>query len=302
MSTVSHIQESSSRYIPIITEWDLEHLRKSLKSQGAVIIRTDASLSDFEALSNDLMIPMVHHSTSTIERDAVNADATTSTVNKGMDAIPLHREGSYAPGCPDILMLYCVRPADQAGETILCDGVALVEILPEATRDFVVDAILNWRWRIPPDRWMATLNVASKTEAVKRLEQIKSRFLDWEKLDATFDDNILEGLYETKCVIPTRWGNEKAFCNSLLIYHFREESEYYPKKLFTPTLGDGSQFPVPMLLEIANLAGTITCDVRWMEHDILLVDNSRYMHGRRAFVDTQRRILIRMGYVRGNSL
>lgn len=284
----------------ILTEPDVTGVRKALEEHGAVLVRARVTIDDFEALSDALMRPMVHHSTSKIvERDPVNADATTATVNKGMDYIPLHREGSYAPGCPDLLMLHCVRPADAAGETTLCDGVQLQQTLPSRIREFVEDAVLLWSWQVSPERWMATLGVRTKEEAEARLQRIPSTLHPWEKLDAHFEGDTLHGVFQTLCVIPTRWGGRKSFCNSLLIYHYREGTAYYPKSIYTPALGDGSPFPLDMLDEIAEHARAQTYDLTWQEGDILLIDNSRFMHGRRAFTDTERRILARMGHMKG---
>ena len=114
MSTPSATKQNSAERIFTLVSCEPGEVTEALKEHGAIVIRAGASLSDFEALSNELITPMVHHSTSTtVERDVVNKDGTTSTVNKGMDYIPLHREGSYAPLCPDLLMLYCVTPSDE---------------------------------------------------------------------------------------------------------------------------------------------------------------------------------------------
>ncbi|HEX8557875.1 MAG TPA: TauD/TfdA family dioxygenase [Pyrinomonadaceae bacterium] len=300
MGTSATITNDSPAQFATLTDCDPSRVRASLKEAGAVLIRAGASAEDFEALSARLMTPVVHHSTSTaVERDAISADATTATVNKGMDYIPLHREASYAPGCPDLLMLYCVRPADEGGETFVCDGVELVASLPASTRDFVKDAVLKWRWKSGPERWKATLGAASKEEAAARLKLLEKRLPEWEKLEAEFYGDTLEGVFQTLCVIPTRWGGLRSFCNSLLIYHHRDTSPFYPKTLYTPTLGDGSPFPSDVLQEVTELAAGRTHDLTWEAGDILLVDNSRFMHGRRAFTDTDRRILFRMGHVKG---
>lgn len=294
------LKQDPTEQLTILTNRDPNAVRDSLKEHGALVVRAGASVSEFEELSNQLITPMVHHSTSTtIERDVVNADGTTSTVNKGMDYIPLHREGSYAPGCPDLLMLYCVKPADTGGQTILCDGVELLEALPLKIQEFVNNAILKWSWSAGPERWMATLGVDSKDAAAVKLKHIKSRLSSWEKLEADFEGDTLKGVFQTLCVIPTRWGSKKSFCNSLLIYHYRQATEYYPKTIYVPSLGDGSPFPADMLEEIAGYAGPRTHGTDWKENDILIFDNSRYMHGRTGFTDTHRKILVRMGHVRG---
>lgn len=301
MSTPSATKQSEKIFV--IGSRDVDAVREALKEHGAVVVRAGASLDDFEALSDQLITPMVHHSTSTtVERDAVNADGTTATVNKGMDYIPLHREGSYAPGCPDLLMLYCVRPADPSdpgGQTNLCDGVELLNALPTNIQKFVNDAVLKWSWSAAPERWRASLGVGSKEAALTRLQLLTKRLPTWEKLDAEFDGDVLKGVFQTLCVIPTRWGNKRSFCNSLLIYHYRQATEFYPKHQYVPALSDGSPFPPDMLEEISAYANERTHSTHWQANDILIFDNSRYMHGRTGFKDTRRQILVRMGHVKG---
>jgi len=300
MQTSFAREQNSAEQVVILTTRNPDAVKDSLKEHGAVVVRAAATLTDFEDLSNRLITPMVHHSTSTtVERDVVNSDGTTSTVNKGMDYIPLHREGSYAPGCPDLLMLYCVRPADAGGQTNLCDGVDLLDALPATTQKFVNDAILKWSWSATPERWKASLGVDSQDAALARLEKMKARLPSWENLEAEFDGDTLKGVFQTLCVIPTRWGRQTSFCNSLLIYHYRQATEFYPKHHYVPTLGDGSPFPTNLLDDISGLAAERTHSTHWQANDILIFDNSRYMHGRTGFTDTRRQILVRMGHVKG---
>jgi hypothetical protein len=304
MSTPSATKQNSADRIFTLTSGEPSGVREALKEHGAIVIRAGASLGDFENLSEQLITPIVHHSTSTtVERDVVNSDGTTSTVNKGMDYIPLHREGSYAPLCPDLLMLYCVRPAEEGGggQTTLCDGVALLNALPEKTKKFVTNAILRWSWSATPERWMAALGADSQDAALPRLDMMKSRLQSYEKLDANFEGDTLNGVFQTLCVIPTRWGGKRSFCNSLLIYHYRQATDFYPKHMYVPTMGDGSPFPSDILEEISILAGERTHSTNWQANDILIFDNSRYMHGRTGFTDTRRQIFVRMGHVKRES-
>ena len=302
MQISSAITQDVSARIPILNRCDAALVKEALKEHGALLVRAGSSIEEFEQLSDQLITPMVHHSTSTsVERDVVNVDGTTSTVNKGMDYIPLHREGSYAPGCPDLLMLYCVRPADEGGETTLCDGVELLTALPPRIREFFEHAILRWKWSASPERWRTTLGVSSKEEAAATLKKINSRLAPYEKLEAGFSGDMLDGVFQTLCVIPTKWGGKRSFCNSLLIYHYREATPFYPKSQYVPSLGDGSPFPTQVLEEISAYAERRTRKVFWEENQILIFDNSRYMHGRTGFTDTSRRILVRMGHVKGKS-
>src|ERR1051326_1947840 len=95
MSTTTAIKQNADP-APVAPTQNQNVVKATLKDHGAVITRTPATVRDFEALSDALITPMVHHSTSThVERDVVNADGTTSTVNKGMDYIPLHRSEEH---------------------------------------------------------------------------------------------------------------------------------------------------------------------------------------------------------------
>jgi alpha-ketoglutarate-dependent taurine dioxygenase len=300
MSTPSATKQNERVFV--LNTREAQPVRDALKEHGAIVIRAGATLNDFESLSDELITPMVHHSTSTtVERDAVNAAGTTATVNKGMDYIPLHREGSYAPGCPDLLMLYCVRPADTSdpgGQTNLCDGVKVLDALPPQIQKFVTNAVLKWSWSATPERWRASLGVATPEAALARLNKMTARLPSWEKLEAEFEGDVLKGVFQTLCVIPTRWGGKRSFCNSLLIYHYRQATEFYPKHQYVPTMSDGSPFPHDMLEEISGYANECTHSTHWQANDILIFDNSRYMHGRTGFKDTNRQILVRMGHVK----
>ena len=52
-----------------------------------------------------------------------------------------------------------------------------------------------------------------------------------------------------------------------------------------------TKFTNELLNEIAE---RITAEINWQKGDILMVDNTRIMHGRRAFMDDKRDIYIRL--------
>jgi alpha-ketoglutarate-dependent taurine dioxygenase len=295
------VPRRSTDGLPSLDVLDAAEVKTCLKLYGVVLIaREGATVSDFEALTDQMMTPTVHHATSTIERDAVNATATTSTVNKGMDPVPLHREGSYAPMCPDLLAFYCVQPAADHGETTVCDGAELLASLSRPARTFVEGATLRWTWSAPPERWRAMLGVSSVAQATAKLTALGAQLPHWEHLTFGFDGELLRGAFETPCATHAKWDGRRAFCNSLLIHHFRQASGYFAKQLYDVSLVDGRPFPSDVLDEVAERARPLTHGVTWRATQILLVDNSRFMHGRNGFADPQRKVLIRMGHARQN--
>ncbi|EFC86025.1 TauD/TfdA family dioxygenase [Parafrankia sp. EUN1f] len=285
-------------HIPVLDDVDPGTALTAVIEHGAAFIkRPGTTLFDFREFTEALMVPMVHHATNTIERDPVGADPSTSTVNKGMDAIPLHREGSYAPGCPDLLVLYCERPAAAGGETVLCDGAELLRRLDESTRAFVSDLDLYWSWEATPARWQQTFGVTDVALARVALARVGGLLRPYERLDGDFQGDVLHGRFRTKAVIPSN-GGVPSFCNSLMIYAYRQKSDYYARDSFRVALADGSPFPADLLAEIREVAETVSVRVSWEPGNLAVFDNARFMHGRTGFDDTGRRVLIRMGHLR----
>ncbi|MGA8138334.1 MAG: TauD/TfdA family dioxygenase [Pseudomonas gingeri] len=288
--------------LPILESTNVTAVRSALTSHGAVMVRAKgAGMSEFIELSDALMVPIVHHATNTIERDPVSKDPSTSTVNKGIDSIPLHREASYAPGCPDLLIFFCERPAASGGETVICDGARLLDELQTSTREFVEDLELYWNWEARPVRWQQTLGARTIEEAKKALGYLDNKLKPYEKLEYHFEGEDLHGRFRTRAVVPSLTSGVPSFCNSLMIHAYRPKSDFYARDDFRVHLADGSPFPSDILAEIRDVAERVSLNVSWNPGEIVVIDNSRFMHGRRHFDDVERRILLRMGQLRSAS-
>lgn len=76
------------------------------------------------------------------------------------------------------------------------------------------------------------------------------------------------------------------FINSLL-----------PTKQLSPKIikfEDDSEISDEVMSELNEIAEKITTEISWRKGDILMIDNTRVLHGRRAFADDQRDIYIRL--------
>jgi len=109
----------------------------ALKTHGVVVLHDpDRTLAGFVELTDRIFDIDPYHSVATRERDAVGDSGTNvATVNKGRDAMPLHRESSFLPTQPDVVTLFCQHAPARGGQTTVCDGVALLAALPERTRE-----------------------------------------------------------------------------------------------------------------------------------------------------------------------
>ncbi|WP_392535722.1 TauD/TfdA family dioxygenase [Nostoc sp. C117] len=57
---------------------------------------------------------------------------------------------------------------------------------------------------------------------------------------------------------------------------------------------DNSEISDEVLSKLNEMAEKITTEIEWRQGDILMIDNTTILHGRRAFADDQRDIYIRL--------
>lgn len=267
-----------------------------VSEHGVALLRDGGWRRDaFVALGDALMEPVAYAAGFHQERDVVGGDRTTTSVTRGVMGMPLHREASYAPGSPDLLTFLCERPADDGGRTTLCDGVALLAALPAEVRAECEQMEIVWENRLPAEEWQRSFGT-DDPEAVRLvLRQWEPYLRPWESVRVRAAGRALVIGFGTRCTPPTRFGGVPAFCNSLFVSRPGED-EYHDRRLRVRTAA-GTPVPAHLLSVAAEVAHRFTVTVPWQAGDVLVVDNSRYLHGRQAFTDTDRSVLVRMGHL-----
>lgn len=236
------------------------------RSRGVVLLRgfefdTDA----FQALTEQFTCEFRHHGNDT--REIVSSDETVATVSSGREHFFAHSEHAFSPLRPDTVWFYCVTPAQSGGETTLYDGIEVLERLGDETRE------LFSRKRI---RFEATGNdLWSKIDI--------QRWANTEGFSFWFDeDGCLNTLFLTSALVKAKHADRIAFANSLL------DQE---RLLFE----DGTVVPRPAVIDVLGTTEALAFALAWRKNDVLMIDNTRFMHGRRSFTDPARRILARFG-------
>ena len=242
---------------------------------GVLLIRGfRVSIEHFELFTKGHAHHFLEHGNPQRLRSA--GDGFTISVTPGGKRIDLHSERAYSPFRPDIVWFYCSRPAITGGETVICDGSELVK-------------------RVTPD--VRSSLEAKRVRYVYRDMAIWSRFLlmqpnglplgagepgtEWK----TGSDGKLQEYSYTTSALTTDGAGRTAFACSLLDWGYSFEEAVFE---------DGASVPQPWLSEIRELAWTTAIRVQLCENDILMIDNSRFMHGRETYSDQDRRIFLRM--------
>ena len=189
-------------------------------------------------------------------------------VDLGNDAHSLHSEGSYSPTSPEIIWFYCNISPENGGETTLCDGMKLWAALPIEIKAFFLKEPLRFDIEIPLD--------------IKRKNKDKQTWLSNTPGTSGYIDWNLGLLVFTQlqyAIQKTRFGNSLSFANHLLA-DLGKDPQIKNKSIL---MSSGKNIPINYLNEIRKKSEELTYDHNWEKTDILMIDNKRFLHGRRSF-------------------
>ena len=204
------------------------------------------------------------------------------TVTTGQFALNLHFENGNTPMRPDLLWFYCVRPAIADGETLVCDGVALWEALrPEAQRFFLEHEIVH-RNTFPERLWRSVSGFGKEGDPLPEMTVLDIGPGTRCRLNP---DRSMSIEYRTSAVGSSRFARDRrGFVGNVLPDVYADDP--------LPVLEDGSPLPEAVIREVDETAAGLTSRITWKAGDVLVIDNTRWLHGRRAFEDPARTILM----------
>ncbi|MHC0053383.1 TauD/TfdA family dioxygenase [Actibacterium sp. D379-3] len=270
-------------------EIDVQAVLDAYHTYGAVLIEgADITREGFVAVTERFLDSFMEY-VGGADNDRGSALGKSSTVltvtggNTEKQAIPLHGEMFYTEPRPQTLFFCCMRPAAENGETTICDGVALWDALPEDARNLFLDKRLVYRRIYTDDAWTKVY----KTDDIERVAKL------CEETGVTLTrhpDGSIETVHVADAFVDHKAG--RSFINSILTWAARE----YLAGIKDSQLRfeDGTELPKEMLYKINEIAETLTVNVPWKPGTLAIVDNTRVMHGRRAYEDSNRDIIMRL--------
>ncbi|MGH8641093.1 MAG: TauD/TfdA family dioxygenase, partial [Burkholderiales bacterium] len=197
----------------------------------------------------------------------------------------LHADRSYTKSQPPVMWFYCVKPAVDEGETLVADGVRVCEGLSKGTRKLFKDKRIKYIRRYKDGEWQ----LWAQTDKLQDVE----RYCRDNSLKYSFNsDKSVSTEYLCNAVVQPRWTDRDAFVNSILLVLWQEED--LKRDMSLVRMEDGSKIPQEAIDEVREVSGRLTREVKWNPGDIVMIDNTRMMHGRRAFNDPKREIYVRM--------
>ncbi|WP_415641448.1 TauD/TfdA family dioxygenase [Sphingomonas antarctica] len=264
---------------------DAARLETLFREHGAILLRGfDADVPRFERLARRLCSTAVVNESP--GRVLLNGAGDVRSVDSGTDAFNLHPELSREPWKPDAALFACLSPPGEGGETLVCDGVAVVEALPGWLRDALSPRRLVYPQPVWPELLDFWLGTPTPDDALLAAPPPDCPY------SFRWANDRLWRVFSRPALHRPLFGDAPAFGNFLLFARFNNNRTGFP------LLDDGSVVPDEWLIEIKRVADAIAVPVTWQQGDVLILDNSRYMHGRTAITEAaERRIATFFGYV-----
>ncbi|WP_344396348.1 TauD/TfdA family dioxygenase [Streptomyces vastus] len=261
-----------------------------LADAGHLLIRDfQPAVDDFNALVRQ------YSSRTTLDPARVFHGDAAQKVDSGTDAIGLHVENGATPYAPELLWFHCVKAASSGSQTTVCDGFRVWDALSERARDVFAAQPISYTRTVPAELWRklaAFLVGDGRGPDEVTVADLYAQANPGAKVEFTErPDGGLFYHYQVFAAHPTKWSTRTAWANSLLGPSYNYE---VPDIRFA----DGSRIPDDVTAEYIEVTEQVTEEIAWQDGDIVLIDNSRVMHGRRAITDTNRTILNSQSYAR----
>jgi alpha-ketoglutarate-dependent taurine dioxygenase len=266
-------------------------IETAYKAHGALLLRGfGADLDAFRRFARSLCpTAVINESPGRAVLDAANA---IQGVDGGTSAFALHPELAREPWRPDAALFGCLTPPGQngsgGGETTLCDGIALAAALPDHVRKGLDGRRLVYIMGVWPELLRFWLGTDAPDDAILANPPHPCPYRFWH-----MPDGRIAREFSRPALHRPMFAEGPAFGNFLLFARFNNGRGNFP------LLDDLTPVPEDWLQAIRATGEALTAEVRWEAGDVLVLDNTRFLHGRRVIGDAgERRIATFFGYLR----
>ncbi|MDF5719771.1 MAG: TauD/TfdA family dioxygenase [Rhizonema sp. PD37] len=225
------------------------------------------------------------------DKPLVEPNGFVSSVDTGMDEIYPHRENGSSPFAPDAVWFCCTVPAAQGGETLFWNGVRVWEKLSEELKQLFISKKIKFVRKYPVSSWKHFLGLGATIADAKRvLDSFENVSYQIDEEESIYTE------YVCSAVSKTKYGNQNAFVNDVIASNnnLQGSANLIEGSL---TFEDNSLISEAVIEQIEKVVYGLTEEIRWQTGDIVMIDNSRFLHGRRAFSDNNRRLFALLSYL-----
>jgi amino acid adenylation domain-containing protein len=287
-----------------LAEWatsNKEAVEQYLLRHGAILFRGFAvdSVNEFERTASAIY-PDLFGEYGDLPREELGGKVYGSTPYPADETILFHNESSHMHQWPMLIWFYCVKAAEQGGESPILDCRRVYQLMDPGLRDrFEQKGLLYVR------NFTAGLDVSWQdffwTSDKSQVEDYcRSAGIDFEWKG----DNDLRTRQRCPAVIRHPQTKEKVFFNQLQLHHVSclapgvrasllsmMKEEDLPRNVY---YGDGSPIEDSVMQYLNELYRQNAVSFPWRERDVLMLNNMMVAHSRNPFVG-ERKIVVALG-------
>ena len=287
-----------------LIEWIDEHsqtVQEKICQGGAILFRgfEVRGQPEFESVFDHLFGQKLNYVYRTTPRTEVGKGVYTATEYPPRVTIPFHNENSYQRDWPMRLAFFCVKSADEGGETPIADSVRVTARINGAIREKFqrkkVMYVRNYRpgFDIP---WQTVFQTENKEEVETYCQQHEID-CEWKGSDWLRTRQVCHAIAIHPKTRQAIWFNQAH------LFHVSSLDERARKGLLSlygeeglprnSYYGDGTPIEEEVLANIREAYSGEASVFRWEPNDLLLLDNMLVAHGRNPFKG-ERKILVSM--------
>jgi len=273
-----------------------EFIDTNLSKSGGILFRNFnmTSATDLERFIRAISGELLEYTYRSTPRNQVSGNIYTSTEYPADQSIPLHNEMAYSRNWPLKIWFFCVKSAEQGGETPIADSRKVFErISPKIKEQFMERKVMYVRnygdgLDLP---WQNVFQTDNKAEVEDYCRKAGIEF-EWESSNHLITRQVCQAVATHPKTGEMVWFNQahlfhisslQPTVRELLFAKFKEE--HLPRNAY---YGDGSPIESSVLDEIREAYQQEAVIFPWQEGDILMLDNMLAAHGRRPFVGSRK--------------
>jgi ribulose-5-phosphate 4-epimerase/fuculose-1-phosphate aldolase/alpha-ketoglutarate-dependent taurine dioxygenase len=282
---------------------NLDYVKDVFEKERIVLFRGFKPLESRQQFSDTARAisgsELLNYTEPSTPRTQLEAKVYTSTEFPQEHAIIQHNEHSYSDHWAGKIFFYCEQPAEEGGQTPVCDSRAVYHLLDKETRrkfeEDGVSYVRNFSNEMDIS-WKQFFQTENKEE-VQQYCKKRGIQLEWKADDQLRTRQLAQGVL----VHPTL--GEKVWFNQAHLFHYtnlqKEVYEYLLAEYGEEQLprnayyGDHSVIPAESLMAIKDAYHKAAFSFDWQEGDLIMLDNMVYSHGRAPFKGS-RSILVAM--------
>ncbi len=268
-----------------ILDLDSAEIIALYKAHGALLLRGfGADVPQFRRFARQFCPTSVINESP--GRRPLEPEHNIHTVDGGTGPFSLHPELSREPWKPDAAFFGCLSAPSRGGATTICDGAELVRTMPDDVRRGLEGRRLIYvkpTWPELLDYWLGS--------PAPNDDRLANPPISCPYQFARADGHVVR-IFSRPALHRPMFIDAPAFGNFLLFARFNN------KRVDFPVLDDGRPVPEAWLQAIKAAGDRLSAEVAWQPGDVLMLDNTRFMHGRTAILDPGERLIATFfGYV-----